>query len=268
MSRTARCGFTRIELLVVIAIIGILLGFLFPPVRRVREAAARIQCANNLKQIGLALHNYHNTNKKFPPGCIGAEATPESRLSWMVALLPYLEQDNLYQQIDLKKGYAGNLPTVETGIALFLCPESKEAATVDAVTHYVAMSGIGLDAAWRPADAPGNGFLGYDRLTTIKMIKDGSSSTIALMETRSGLGPWARGGSSNVRGFDPADQPLCGDDRPFGRHQYRNGIFEYREGMNALLVDGSVHFFRSTIDPMNLATMITIASGEPAVNLD
>jgi prepilin-type N-terminal cleavage/methylation domain-containing protein len=268
MSQSARSGLTLIELLVVICIIAILIGLLLPSTRRVREAGARIMCANNLKQIGLALHNYHDAHKKFPPGCIGAEATPESRLSWMFALLPYVEQGNLYQQIDLKKGYAGNLPTVETGIALFLCPESKEAATVDAVTHYVAMSGIGHDAAWRPADAPGNGFLGYDRLTTIKMMKDGSSNTIALMETRSGLGPWARGGSSNVRGFDPADLPLYGDDRPFAGHQVRNGMFEYRNGMNTLLVDGSVHFLRPTIDPMNLAAMITIAGGEPAIDLD
>src|SRR5581483_12164631 len=99
---------------------------------------------------------------------------------------------------------------VQKSIRIYQCPAFEkaatvDAATVDAATHYVAMSGIGLDAATQPAGTPGNGFMGYDRLTSWAMIKDGTSNTIALMETRSNLGPWARGGSSNVRGFDPAD---------------------------------------------------------------
>ena len=162
----------------------------------------------------------------------------------MVALLPYLEQDSLYRQIDFEKGYAGNLPVVQTSIRGFLCPAWKEAATAEGVTNYVAMAGIGLDAAMRPAGAPGNGFMGYDRLTSWSMIKDGPSNTIALMETRSGLGPWARGGSSNLRGFDPSDVPLYGDQRPFGGH---------RDGMNAAMADGSVRFIRSSIDLSKLA---------------
>src|SRR5438477_540449 len=78
---------------------------------------------------------------------------------------------------------------------------------------------VGRDAATRPAGAPGNGFMGYDRATTMAMIKDGAAFTIGLMETRSGLGPWARGGASTLRGFDPADLPLYGDGRPFGGHE-------------------------------------------------
>jgi len=74
------------------------------------------------------------------------------------------------------------------------------------------------------------------------------------METRSGLGPWARGGSSNLRGFDPSDVPLYGDQRPFGGH---------RDGMNAAMADGSVRFIRSSIDPGKLAAAITIDGGEP-----
>ncbi len=88
----------------------------------------------------------------------------------------------------------------------FLCPTSKEAATVDAVTHYIAMSGIGHDAAWQPAGAAGNSFMGYERLTSVTMIKDGTSNTIALMETRVGLGPWARGGPSSDLGDGGADR--------------------------------------------------------------
>jgi prepilin-type processing-associated H-X9-DG protein len=176
----------------------------------------------------------------------------------MVALLPYLEQDSLYRQIDLEKGYAGNLPAVQTSIRTFMCPAAKDTAMADALTHYVAMSGIGLDAATQPAGASGNGFMGYDRQTSLSMIKDGTSNTIALMETHSGLGPWARGGSSNLRGFDPADVPLFGDQRPFGGHP---------NGINAAMADGSVRFISSSIDPSKLAAAITIDGGE-LVDLD
>jgi prepilin-type N-terminal cleavage/methylation domain-containing protein/prepilin-type processing-associated H-X9-DG protein len=270
MSRSTRAGFTLVEFLVVIAIIAVLIGLLLPATRRVRDAAARTQCQNNLKQMMLALHSFESTGKLpslasasyrdalggkwFPPGCFGSGTTPEERLSWLVALLPYLEQDALFKQFDVEKGYAGNLPAAKNCIRMFLCPAAAEAATGDAVTHYVAMSGIGHDAAGRPPGADGNGFMGYDRLTSFAMIKDGTSDTIALMETRVGLGPWARGGAANLRGFDPG-VPLQGDQPPFGGHE---GKF------NAAMVDGSVRFLRSSIEPAKLAAAITIAGGEPA----
>jgi prepilin-type N-terminal cleavage/methylation domain-containing protein len=281
MSRSKRDGLTLIEILVVIAIIAILIALLLPATRRVREAAARTQCTNNLKQLGLAMHSFADTGtpapqgvtdspakRLFPPGCFGAGSAPEERLSWMVALLPYLDHASLYQQFDMKKGYAGNLPAAQSRLYTFVCPESKEAATLDAVTSYIAMSGIGHDAAWQPAGAAGNGFMGYDRFTSPKMIEDGASNTIALMETHFGIGPWARGGSSTLRGFDPADLPLYGDDRPFGGHPADKQLFGGQPaGMNAAMADGSVRFLRSSIDPKRLAAAITTAGGEP-VELD
>jgi prepilin-type processing-associated H-X9-DG protein len=176
----------------------------------------------------------------------------------MVALLAFLEQRTLYKQFDVEKGYAGNLTPAQTRIRTFLCPAGNEAATDDAVTLYVAMAGIGRDAAGRPTGAAGNGFMGYDRSTSLAMITDGTSSTIALMETCVGLGPWARGGASNLRGFDPADVPLHGDGRPFGGHP---------GGMQAAMADGSVRFVRASIDSKKLAAAITIAGAEP-VDLD
>ncbi len=272
MSRSPRNGLTLIEVLLVIVIVVILIGLFLPAVRRVREPAERMSCANNLKQLILALHSYESMGQPsfsetgsvsvssehlLPPGCIGAGATPEERLSWIVALLPYLEQ-NSYPQFNLEKGYAGNLPAVQTKFMVFLCPSSKDVVTDAAVTNYVTMSGIGPDAAKQPAGAAGNGFMGYDRLTSMTMIKDGASNTIALMETRADLGPWARGGVSTLRGFDPVNTPLQGDNPSFGGHT---------NGMNIGMADGSVRFVRSSIDPTRLAAAITIAGGE-TVDLD
>src|SRR6476620_11624197 len=104
-----RSAFTLIELLVVIAIIAILIAMLVPAVQKVRDAAARTQCQNNIKQLALALHNYHDARKMFPPGVITSKPEPNpgngtSGPGWTVTILPYIEDDTRYQQFNIATG--------------------------------------------------------------------------------------------------------------------------------------------------------------------
>jgi Tfp pilus assembly protein PilE len=266
MPRFQRQGFTRIQLLIVLVIVGILIGLVYLGIQRVREAAARMRCHGNMKQLMLAFHNFHDADKPistyfprtFPTGCIGPGKTPEERLSWIVALTPFMEQDNAYRQIDFEQGYEGNRERIRTRFPQLICGRSKVSNPTE-ITNYIAMAGLGRDAAKQPAGTLGNGFMGYDRLTTIAMIQDGLSNTITLMDTQSNLGPWIRGGPSTLRGFDPADLPWCGKDRPFGG--------AHRGGTVIGIADGSTRFLRDTIDPKLLSAAITIADGEKE-NLD
>src|SRR5947209_3255451 len=118
---SARRGFTLVELLVVIAIIAVLVGLLLPAVQKAREAGARTSCANNLKQIGLALHMYHQDQKTLPTSRLS-----DLHATWAVLIMPYLEQDNLYKQWNLPLTYYEQSDVArKTPVPVYFCPSRR-----------------------------------------------------------------------------------------------------------------------------------------------
>ncbi|MFI4873933.1 MAG: DUF1559 domain-containing protein, partial [Blastopirellula sp. JB062] len=140
-NRLHRSGFTLVELLVVIAIIGVLIGLLLPAVQQAREAARRIQCVNNLKQFGLAMHNYHDTHKTFASGSISPISNPASSnwckessrntggASWTILILPFLEQNNLHERFVFEEPfYTYNVTEMSSVPSGFAASTSNAAA--------------------------------------------------------------------------------------------------------------------------------------------
>jgi prepilin-type N-terminal cleavage/methylation domain-containing protein len=193
--RDKKGGFTLIELLVVIAIIAILISLLLPAVQQAREAARRSQCRNNLKQLGLALHNYHDTFRLCPYRR-GGTAGPGSydnngRASGFVGLLPFIDQAGLYNEIDRPDGRWGGRPWDLSGpdggphwghtIPVLQCPSNKaDVADRRGDCSYVFCSG---DSGRNNNDRKPRGIFGYWSSTTVSDILDGTSNTIAMSET-------------------------------------------------------------------------------------
>ncbi len=203
-----RRGFTLIELLVVIAIIAILIALLLPAVQQAREAARRTQCKNNMKQLGLALHNYHDTLGVFPMA-VGQHSRP----NWRIAILPYLDQAPLYNTININgtgfyahspvgppRGFSGNDVLRGLKIAAYECPSSTNASFSNAsgnsyegmTIHYVGISGATPDPAGRGNVCTGDVFNSASSCNTgllvpleskgIRDCTDGTSNTIIVAE--------------------------------------------------------------------------------------
>jgi prepilin-type N-terminal cleavage/methylation domain-containing protein/prepilin-type processing-associated H-X9-DG protein len=208
MLRASASGFTLVELLVVIAIIGILIALLLPAIQQAREAARRMQCANNLKQLGTALHNYESTQRALPPA--GTFAPPEearyieygylqaidlksgSNYSWIVKLLPFLEEDALYTRFNFKMPVTRN-PTdpQSTQMRSLLCPSDAALGrffeTTEKDTGRTVRFAKGNYAAFvNPMHADGWAYAGAISLygQRMKQITDGASQTLAFSEVR------------------------------------------------------------------------------------
>ncbi len=244
------CRITLVQILVVVAVIGVLIALLLPATQSAREAARRMSCTNNLKQIGLALHNYHQAYGQFPPAAIGPHNVPRERqFSWIVAILPFLEGQTMYNELrlDLPCDHPHNAALLRTPLHVVMCPSDPMAATTPegfAKTSYVAVTGADS------TDGSGNlrGVIGFDRGLSANEITDGLSNTLLVAEVADG-GPWFAGGSSTARRIDD--------------WIVKKTWSQHANGGNFLFADGSVQFITSTIDPQTLRHLATAQGKEP-----
>jgi prepilin-type N-terminal cleavage/methylation domain-containing protein/prepilin-type processing-associated H-X9-DG protein len=269
----ARKAFTLIELVVVIAIIAILIGLLLPAVQKVRESANRLKCQNNLKQIGLACHQYHDSYKSFPPGYLASIPYPDTTPGWGWAtfLLPYIEQESLYRQIDFSQPVEKSL-AIQVPLAIFHCPSDQLPATTFSLTDvtftplctaaassYAAT--VGQDASEVDA-ATGDGVFYRNSRTRIAEIKDGTSQTVLLGDRAwtQTQGIWAgapngavcRAGEANVwpNATGPAQTLILVHNNWINITTDADGGLDdfssnHPVGVNLLFADGSVHFIQS-----------------------
>jgi prepilin-type N-terminal cleavage/methylation domain-containing protein len=303
-----RRGFTLIELLVVIAIIAILIALLLPAVQQAREAARRTQCRNNLKQIGLALHNYESSFTLFPPSSTSGfgrgvwnfatfgESDPRVHLhSFASLLLPYIDQATLYNQINYGTSSLGlaNRALAAQVLTVYRCPSytgttfsedplyrNIDATPADnnfALRNYVAFGArtvLGLSGA-----APAEGVMYPGSTTKFRDITDGTSNTVAIVETRDqNSAVWIDGTSAAVaaRWFNLTAPPTyAGTTNAINYKPYfPGGIFpnsigqlygpssQHTAGAHHLLCDGSVRFVSENIDVAVYDSIVTRASGE------
>ena len=306
----SRLAFTLIELLVVIAIIAILIGLLLPAVQKVREVAARMKCGNNLKQIGLAMHNYHDNYQGLPPGyrawgvySDGATDTAPG-WGWAAYLLPYMEQDNLYRQLDLTKP-AEKSAAIGTVVKGYLCPSDSTPPGAFAVpdafgkslasaapTSYSACCGGDESGT---ADAAGLGIFYRNSQTRLTDVTDGTSNTLMVGERAwsNANGIWA-GAIQNAVCLRGKQNPCPGSGAgsyPAATlalfHSHLNNALtdtdgglddassRHTGGSNFAFADGSVRFLRSipgdvpsgyTADSLIFQAMGTRANGEVTPN--
>lgn len=259
-----RVGFTLVELLVVIAIIGVLVALLLPAVQAARQAARRMSCQNNLRQIGIGLHHYHDVQETFPIGCLemrylrnpdGSRMYPDGvQIAWSALLLPFIEQDPLHKRIDFGKGYDSpqNADAAAEIVPIYICPSvSRSSLRVRGrgVTDY---GGIYGERITRPNNPP-SGTMLYRRAIQIAEITDGTSHTLIVSEDAK----WPDG--QWINGLNLFDQAFPINQAPSFENDIRS---EHPGGAQGLFCDGSVHFLAETMDLETLGAICTRNRGE------
>ena len=236
------------------AAVPVLVALILPAIQQAREAARRAQSANNLRQLGLAMHNYHDVFKYFPAGTVqDTKLKPEQRLSFLYSLLPFIEQSNLFDTMSETTKLAWdskeNAEWANVSVPTFRHPSMT--SFVPGQTDYVGIAGIGEDAAELPVEHKRAGIFGYNRKTRIRNITDGTSNTVMITESTDGDIPWAAGGRTlksltqepYINGPDGIGGPSPG-------------------GCNVLFADGSVRFLSEDIDPEVMRRLAAMADGQ------
>ncbi|MDG2220022.1 MAG: DUF1559 domain-containing protein [Rubripirellula sp.] len=272
-SRTG--GFTLVELLVVLAIIGVLIGLLLPAVQAAREAARRLSCTNNLMQLGLAIHHHDFSLEHFPSGTtnptgpIRDEEIGDHK-SWIVEILPYIEQQVLYENLDLSKSiYAPENEKVRgIPLSIALCPSypgfdnNTPSGTLVGQSNY---AGCHHDVE-APIDADNNGVLFLNSKIRFGDIRDGSSQTILIGEVKpspNSLG-WASGTRATLRNTGTFERTEWEQDIPVPSDPLHVGGFDsfHSGGSNFVFADGSVRFLSFSTNADLMRQMGNRADGE------
>ena len=295
-----RPGFTLIELLVVIAIIAVLVGLILPAVQKVRTAAARIKCANNLKQIGLALHSYHDANQSFPPGVRSVHTsewgeTDAPGWGWAAHLLPHVEQDNLYRTIRLDLSIADprNAAARSTPVPVYLCPadsapptwtvtaEGPSGAPGAAICDVAAANYLGMSASENDLgdmEWVWDGVLYPNSRVRLTDITDGTSQTIAVSERCQRHGQVTWGGAVPGAAVYASEGAVWQDEniamtlgyagnanKPGdidGEWASANHTSAHGSGANFLFCDGHVKFLTPSIAFVTFMALASRAGGE------
>jgi prepilin-type N-terminal cleavage/methylation domain-containing protein len=258
-----RSAFTLVELLVVIAIVGVLVALLLPAVQAAREAARRASCSNNLRQIGIALHNYHGTYNSFPPSSLLPFGKTAESFSPQARILPYLEEENLESLIDWNLSYASQPTVTQVRVSTYLCPsEINDKERLDgSLTHYPLNYGINVGTwfVYNPKTRGGGDGLVYpNSRTAFGKVTDGTSKTLAFAEVKA-YTPYLRDGGNP----SAADEPIPATPADVGAY---GGNFKPDSG-HTEWVDGRGHQtgFTATFAPN---TVVPFSSGWQMFDVD